>query len=98
VTGYSNVRPFFGTPKNSVSGPGNWSLNASLFKDFKTHHEQYLELRVDAFNLLNHPSFGQPSNTSTNIGPNSVSLTGPGSNQNETIDARFLQFSGKYVF
>ncbi len=98
VTGYSNVEPFFGTPKNSVSGPGNWRLNASLFKDFKTHHEQYLELRVDAFNLLNHPSFGQPSNTSTNIGPNSVSLTGPGSNQNETIDARFLQFSGKYVF
>ena len=35
VTGYGNVAPFFGSPKNDVSGPGNWRLNASLFKDFK---------------------------------------------------------------
>jgi hypothetical protein len=98
VTGYAAAKPFFGSPKNMVSGPGNWKLNASLFKDFKIFHEQYLELRADAFNVLNHPSFGQPGNGSSNIGANSVSLTGPGSTQNNTIDSRFLQFSGKYVF
>jgi hypothetical protein len=98
VTGYANVKPFFGTTRNDVSGPGNWKLNASLFKDFKTFREHYLELRGDAFNVLNHPTFGQPGNTSTNIGANSVSLTGPGNNQTNTIDARFLQFSAKYVF
>ena len=70
--------PFFGTPKNDVSGPGNWRLNASLFKDFKMWREgKYLELRADAFNVLNHPSFGNPGNTSTNIGgTNAVALTG----------------------
>ena len=98
VTGYANVAPFFGSSKNDVSGPGNWRLNASLFKDFVLHREQYLELRVDSFNVLNHPSFGQPSNTSTNIGANSVALTGPMANQSNTIDSRFLQFSGKFVF
>jgi hypothetical protein len=98
VTGYANVKPFFGSSKNDVSGPGNWRLNASLFKDFTTFHEQYLEFRADAFNVLNHPSFGQPGNANTNIGANSVSLTGTGSNQNNTIDARTFQLSGKYIF
>ena len=99
VTGYPAVKAFFGSPKNDVSGPGNWRLNASLFKDFKVWREQYLlELRADAFNILNHPSFGNPGNTSTNLGSGSVSLTGPGTNQNNTIDARFFQLSGKFVF
>jgi hypothetical protein len=98
VTGYANVAPFFGSSKNDVSGPGNWRLNASLFKDFKTWREQYLEFRADAFNVLNHPSFGNPGNGNTNIGANSVSLTGTGPNQSNTIDARTFQLSGKYVF
>ena len=98
VTGYANVAPFFGSTRNDVSGPGNWRLNASIFKDFKVWHEgTYLELRADAFNVLNHPTFGNPGG-GTNIGANSVALTGPGSNQTNTIDSRFLQFSGKFVF
>ena len=98
VTGYAAVKPFFGSPRNNVSGPGNWKLNASMFKDFRTFHEQYLEVRADAFNLLNHPSLGNPGSTSTNIGANVVAITGTGSNQSLTIDARFFQLSGKYVF
>jgi Carboxypeptidase regulatory-like domain len=98
VTGYANVKSFFGSSKNDVSGPGNWRLNASLFKDFKTFREQYLEFRADAFNVLNHPSFGNPGSTNTNIGANAVALTGTMSEQNLTIDSRFLQFSGKYFF
>ncbi len=98
VNGYAAVAPFFGSPKNDVSGPGNWRLNASLFKDFRTFREQYLEFRADAFNVLNHPSFGNPGSTNTDIGANVVAITGPWSDQNLTIDSRFLQFSAKYVF
>ncbi len=98
VTGYAAVSPFFGSSRNNVSGPGNWKLNASLFKDFKIWREQYLEFRADAFNVLNHPSLGNPGSTSTNIGANAVQITGTGSNQSLTIDARFFQLSGKYVF
>lgn len=99
VTGYPNVAPFFGSSKNDVSGPGNWRLNASLFKDFKVWREgKYLELRADAFNVLNHPSFGNPGGTSTNIGANAVALTGTMANQANTIDSRFLQFSGSFHF
>jgi hypothetical protein len=95
---YATVSQFFGSVKNDASGPGNWRLNASLFKDFAIWRENYLELRADAFNILNHPSFGNPGNTNTNIGANSVSLTGPYTNPNNTIDARFFQLSGKFVF
>src|SRR5581483_10374190 len=99
VTCYPNVAPFFGSSKNDVSGPGNWRLNASLFKDFKVWREgKYLELRADAFNVLNHPSFGNPGSTSTNIGANAVALTGTMANQANTIDSRFLQFSGSFHF
>ncbi len=97
VNGYANVAPFFGSPKNDVSGPGNWRLNASLFKDFRTFHEQYLEFRADSFNVLNHPTFANPS-MNTVIGASTVQLTQPMSAQNYTIDARTFQLSGKYVF
>lgn len=96
VTGYAAALPFFGSPKNMVAGPGNWKLNASLFKDFKTFHEQYLEFRADSFNVLNHPSLSGGSG-STNTG-SGAQITGPGSTQTNTIDARFFQISGKYVF
>jgi hypothetical protein len=72
-------------------------LNASLFKDFRTFHEQRLEIRADAFNVLNHPSLGNPGSTTTDITA-AVVITGTGSNQNLTIDSRFFQLSGKYVF
>jgi hypothetical protein len=98
VTGYNNVKPFFGSSKNDVSGPGFWRLNASIFKDFKVWREKYLEFRVDAFNVLNHPSLSQPGSASTNITSTGPVITGPGSVQSNTIDARFLQFSGKFVF
>lgn len=43
------------------------------------------------------PSWGQPGNTGTNPG-SGAQITGPMSEQNLTIDARFFQLSGKYMF
>ncbi len=97
INGYPTVEPFFGTPKDQLAGPGNWRLNGSLFKDFRTWREQYLEFRADAFNLLNHPSWGGVGNNGTNPGTG-AQITGPMSLQSNTIDARTFQLSGKYVF
>ena len=33
----------------------------SLFKTFSTWREQNLQFRADAFNVLNHPTLGQPN-------------------------------------
>jgi hypothetical protein len=68
----------------------------SLFKNIKTWREQYFQFRADVFNLFNHPSWGNPSDTSLN--PTGGNITGPQSFQNLTPDARFFQLSGKYVF
>jgi hypothetical protein len=68
----------------------------SLFKSFPTFREQHVELRVDAFNLFNTPSYADPSTTSDNS--NGGQMTGPRFFQNFTPDARFFQFSGKYTF
>jgi hypothetical protein len=47
--------------RNSVYGPGFANLDLSLVKNTKLVGEKMnLQLRVDAFDALNHPNYGQP--------------------------------------
>jgi hypothetical protein len=55
-----------------------------------------LQFRADGFNVLNHPTLANPSNTSNN--PSGGQITGPKFFQNNTPDARFFQLSLKYAF
>lgn len=51
-----------------VTGPGFNSVDMSLFKDFGLHFRELgstLQLRADSFNVLNHPSFGNPGTSLT---------------------------------
>ena len=68
----------------------------SLFKSFPTWREQYLQFRADGFNVLNHPTLGNPSSTNNNA--NGGNITGPKFFQSNTPDARFFQLSLKYAF
>ncbi len=43
--------------RNSITGPGQFSLNASLARTFRPDTRFYLDARVDATNLLNHVVF-----------------------------------------
>jgi hypothetical protein len=85
-----------GGRSNTIYGPGYYSVNMSIFKNFTTFREQYLQFRADAFNLLNHPTLGNPSTQNNNS--NGGQITGPKFFQNNTPDARFLQLSLKYAF
>jgi len=40
---------------------GNWSLDASASKTFRVRESQTLQIRVDAENVLNHPTPAPPS-------------------------------------
>jgi hypothetical protein len=95
VTGTSQVLTYLGGRTNTLHGPGIERLNASVFKDIPTWHEQQFEFRVDAFNLLNTPSYaiGVSSDNS-----NGGEITGTQFFQNNTPDARFFQLSAKYKF
>ena len=81
--------------QDTLYGPGYNRLNMSLFKTFPVWREQSLQFRADAFNLLNHPTLGSPTNSLNN---NAGQITGPQFFQNNTPDARFFQLSLKYVF
>ena len=79
------------TPKNGFTGPGMVTLDGSLFRTFPIRESLAVQLRADAFNAMNHPTFANPgvSLTSSNFGQ----VTGTaGSN------ARVLQFAATMSF
>ena len=56
---------FGNVARNSLFGPGRVNFDASLFKDFAFKEHWKVQFRTEAFNLFNHPQFGQPN---ANIG------------------------------
>ena len=96
VTDEQTAIAYLGGRSNKVYGPGYYGVNMSLFKSFPAFREETVQFRADAFNLLNHPTWGNPSNQG--IGPQGGQITGAKFFQNNTPDARFLQLSLKYNF
>ncbi len=68
--------------RNAVTGFGVWQEDLSLTRIVPLHENLRLQLRVDAFNLFNHPSFGDPGSgysttnllNSTSFGVSSATL------------------------
>jgi hypothetical protein len=48
--------------RNIVRGPGQATLDASLFKTWQASEAMRVQLRVEGFNVLNHANFGVPVN------------------------------------
>jgi hypothetical protein len=96
VTDIPTAIQYLGGKSNQIYGPGYYGVNMSVFKNFTTFHEQYLQFRADGFNVTNHPTLANPSirdNTATG-----GLINGPKTFQNNTPDARFFQLSLKYAF
>jgi len=51
---------FGATGRNSVRGPGDFNIDMSVIKNTKIAHMD-TEVRLEAFNVLNHPQFAQPN-------------------------------------
>lgn len=84
---YGNFR------RNIVYGPGLSDVNFGLGKTFDIwpEHGIQMQIRGDATNVLNHPSFGQPGNNA--IGPGqSAQITGT------TVNGRAMQLYGRISF
>jgi hypothetical protein len=81
----------FGTAgRSEVIGPGIKNWDFSLSKEFHFARQPYLEFRAEAFNLLNHPNWGDPNTTLNNAAFGKISST--------RTDMRQLQFGLKLVF
>src|SRR5260370_41749936 len=60
------------TGRNAFTGPGFWNLDLSLSRTFaipKARESTRLEVRADAFNVLNHANLQPPANYLGPIGP-----------------------------
>jgi hypothetical protein len=95
VTDRATAIALLGGRQDNVYGPGYYQINMSLFKSFSTWREERLQFRADAFNVLNHPTLGQPNGS---MDANGGLISGPKFFQNNTPDARFFQLALKYIF
>ena len=48
--------------RNETSGPGLSQLDLTLQKNVALYERMNLEFKADAYNVLNHPNFGNPGN------------------------------------
>jgi len=91
--------------RNTVIGPPLFSVDSSLKKDVRFTERLNLQLRLDAFNVFNHPNFGSPNNglVANKLNANGVPIPGSGgfgtiTSLNSGVSMRQLQVSLKLVF
>jgi outer membrane receptor protein involved in Fe transport len=76
--------PYGTLPRNALRGPGQVNLDISIAKHFKIREGMNLELRGDAFNVLNHTEFETPNLTASTDSFGQISTT---------YDPRILQIA-----
>ena len=82
----------FGTAHvGTERAPGYRVIDTSAFKQFRTYEEQYLQFRVDAFNVGNIASYSAPGSTAT-------TTSTFGQITSTLSPARQIQMSLKYAF
>lgn len=80
----------FSTTFPNIRADGINQLDASMLKRFNITERMYFQLRVEAFNLMNHPAFSAPNVTATNA---SFGLITAQANR-----SRQIQFGARFVF
>jgi hypothetical protein len=95
---------YLNTPPNSFYGPGYFDIDSQVTKAIHFKERFKLEIGASAFNIMNHPNFGQPSGTvtSTTVGKISGTVSAPvsiyGSGQGAIVSGRVLVLTGKFTF
>jgi hypothetical protein len=95
----------FGTvQRNPLVGPGINEFTFSGGKEFSIWEQVKFQLRCDATNVFNHPSFGPPSGVGSNgsygLSGGGVGLpfTGTAAISSTTVGGRELELSGRITF
>ncbi|HEX3569544.1 MAG TPA: carboxypeptidase regulatory-like domain-containing protein [Acidobacteriaceae bacterium] len=94
-TGFGNV------PRDSMRQPGEADFDASLSKDFRLFESLRFQLRLDAFNVVNHTNFTAPSSslTVTATGTTATFATSSGFGKiTGTQSPRTMQVSARFAF
>ena len=80
----------FATAFSNVRGDGTNEFAASMQKKWSLGEARWLQLRAEAFNVLNHPVFGAPNNTASNSAFGTIT--------SQANRPRLMQLVAKLVF
>ena len=80
---------FGNSGRDALLGPRSVELDVSLSRNFPLGEQRHLEARFEAFNAINHPNFGIPSNTLTQATFGKIL---------SAADPRIFQFAMKLFF
>ncbi len=95
ATGFGNVS------RDSNRAPGELDVDASLAKDFQLYKRLNFQLRLDAFNVINHTNFASPNGSLsvTEVGTNATFATSSGFGKiTGTQPNRTMQVSSRFFF
>lgn len=91
--------------RNLLNGPGLSQVNFSLGKTFNIWESVKFQLRADANNIFNHPSFNLPTTGGTEqssaqliVNPDGTIATGTSTIRSVTVPGRTMQLSGRISF
>lgn len=84
------------TPRNSVVGPGFASLDAMLARAIQLGGTRHLQLRIEAFNVLNRANFGFPASEIFN--PDGTYRSDAGQITSTIGTPRQIQIGAKFVW
>lgn len=76
--------------RNTLRGPDEINIDSAVEKQFPITEAKFVQLRVEFFNMLNHPQFNVPAAT--------VNATGAGTITSTSNTARQLQGSIRFTF
>ena len=83
------VGTFGNLGRQTILGPGAWNTDVAFSRSFPITERQTVDLRVESFNIFNHPNFGNPN----------TALNSPSFGQILTASSpRIMQFALKYRF
>jgi hypothetical protein len=83
------VGTFGNTSRNSLTGPSIWNADMGLWRSFGYRDKARLELRFEAFNVLNHTRLMSPTSTLTSANNGKITTA---------YDPRILQAAAKISF
>ena len=103
---------FGNVSRGALRGPGLVNIDTSLFKKIPINERFYLQLRAEAFNILNHANYAYPGEiifSGNTCSPNGVTISGPacsagnlsssaGAINNTATFSRQIQLALKLVF
>ncbi|HXW93713.1 MAG TPA: TonB-dependent receptor [Terriglobales bacterium] len=88
----------YGLPRDFFRGPGRTNLDLALAKTTAITERVNVELRLEAFNALNHTQFANPDTTLTSATFGQITSTTLGTGINALQTQRIVQIAGRLTF